>query len=47
MLLVQDAVAAEAGDRAKRRAAVNALLLRLLEQPLVQRDMAVQRFSCT
>ncbi len=41
MLLVQDSVAAETGDCAESRAAVNAQRLRLLEQPLVQRDMAM------
>ena len=34
MLLVQDAVATEAGDGAKRRSALDAELLGLLEQPL-------------
>src|SRR4029450_605027 len=33
MLFVQDAVAAEAGDRAERRTAVDARLLRRLEAP--------------
>src|SRR5215468_9740708 len=41
VLLVQDTVAAEAGNRAKRRTAVNAQLLGLLEQPLEQGDVAM------
>jgi hypothetical protein len=41
MLLVQDAVTAIAGDGAKRRAAVDAAFLRLLQQPFVQQDVVV------
>ena len=41
MLLVQDAVTAESGDRPKRRASVDPHRLRLLEQPFVQRDVPV------
>src|SRR6266516_4204766 len=39
MLLVQNAVTTEAGDGAKRGAAVDAHLLGLLEQPLEQRHV--------
>src|SRR5215472_2246427 len=41
VLLVQDAVAAIPRDRAKGRASVDAELLRLLEQPFEQCDMAM------
>src|SRR5882724_8768998 len=41
MLFVQAAVAAEAGNRAKRRAAVDAKRLCLLQQPLVDQITAV------
>src|SRR5438477_5642865 len=42
MLLVQDAVAAESRDRAKRGAAVDAHFLGPLEQPLEQRDVLMR-----
>src|SRR5215471_7954367 len=42
MLFVQNAVPAEPGDSAKRRTAVDADLLGLLEQPFEQRDMAMR-----
>src|SRR5882724_815657 len=41
MLFVKNAVAPKAGDGAKRRAAVDAQLFRLLEQPFVEQDVIV------
>src|ERR1700685_3177568 len=41
VLFVQDSVAAESRDCANRRTAAYPKLLRLLEQPLEQRDVAV------
>src|SRR5947207_7386226 len=41
VLLVQDAVTAEAGHRAECRSALDAEFFRLLEQPFEQRDVAM------